>query len=117
MTSIKTFFFHSLNVYRKKVWKLNSLKVRIKINYIFTFYHQLHDLEQQKQQQMALLWQTEQQKQHLEANLRQAWLQQQQGETQMQERLSSDVCNVQKQMRQEHEQVKDCFEISGEKRC
>ncbi|XP_032878312.1 centrosomal protein of 295 kDa isoform X5 [Amblyraja radiata] len=67
---------------------------------------QLHDLEQQKQQQMALLWQTEQQKQHLEANLRQAWLQQQQGETQMQERLSSDVCNVQKQMRQEHEQLK-----------
>ncbi|XP_078258834.1 centrosomal protein 295 isoform X2 [Rhinoraja longicauda] len=67
---------------------------------------QLHDLEQQKQQQMALLWQTEQQKQRLEANLRQAWLQQQHGEKQMQEGLNSDVCDLQKQMRQQHEQLK-----------
>ncbi|XP_051881923.1 centrosomal protein of 295 kDa isoform X3 [Pristis pectinata] len=64
---------------------------------------QLHNLEQQKQQQLDILWQSEQQKQNLEANLRKAQLQQQQGETQVQERLISDL---EKQTSQEHEQLK-----------
>uniref|UniRef100_UPI00398ED86F uncharacterized protein cep295 isoform X2 n=1 Tax=Pristiophorus japonicus TaxID=55135 RepID=UPI00398ED86F len=65
---------------------------------------QLHELEQQKQQQMAFLWQSEQQKLTLEAHLQKAQLQQQYGETQMQVRLRS---NLEKQALQEYDQIKD----------
>ncbi|XP_072119483.1 uncharacterized protein cep295 isoform X2 [Mobula birostris] len=64
---------------------------------------QLHDLEQQKQEQLALLWQSEHQKHDLEANLRMSQLQQLQGATQLQERLISDS---EKQTWQENEQLK-----------
>ncbi|XP_062909935.1 centrosomal protein of 295 kDa isoform X10 [Mobula hypostoma] len=64
---------------------------------------QLHDLEQQKQEQLALLWQSEHQKHDLEANLRISQLQQLQEATQLQERLISDS---EKQTWQENEQLK-----------
>jgi len=65
----------------------------------------LHELEQQKQQQLTLIWQSEQQKRNLEAHLQKARLQQQQAEeTQLEARLSSDV---EKQSQQEHGQIKD----------
>ncbi|XP_069746928.1 uro-adherence factor A [Narcine bancroftii] len=62
---------------------------------------QLNDLEQQKQQQMTLLWQSEQEKRTLEANLQKAQLQQQQ-EMQMQETIS----DLERQTLQKHEQLK-----------
>ncbi|XP_067842448.1 uncharacterized protein cep295 [Heptranchias perlo] len=74
---------------------------------------QLHELEQQKQQQLALLWQSEQQKQNLETHLQKAQLQQQQGETQMQIRLSN---NLEKQAWQEHEQIKGHLEHQQERK-
>ncbi|XP_072899440.1 uncharacterized protein cep295 isoform X4 [Hemitrygon akajei] len=64
---------------------------------------QLRDLEQQKQEQLALLWQSEHQKHDLEANLRISQLQQLQGAAQLPERLISDS---ERQTWQEDEQLK-----------
>ncbi|XP_059820594.1 centrosomal protein of 295 kDa isoform X2 [Hypanus sabinus] len=64
---------------------------------------QLHDLEQQKQEQLALLWQSEHQKHDLETNLRISQLQQLQGAAQLPERLMSDS---ERQTWQENEQLK-----------
>ncbi|XP_067890098.1 uncharacterized protein cep295 isoform X2 [Heterodontus francisci] len=67
---------------------------------------QLHELEQQKQQQLALIWQSEQQKLNLEAHLQKAQLRQQQDETQMQVR---PISGLETQSQQEHGQIKDCL--------
>ncbi|XP_038673875.1 centrosomal protein of 295 kDa [Scyliorhinus canicula] len=66
---------------------------------------QLHELEQQKQQQLTLIWQSEQQKRNLEAHLQKAQLLQQQAD-ENHVRLSSDF---EKQSHQEHGQIKDCL--------
>ncbi|XP_072332536.1 uncharacterized protein cep295 isoform X2 [Scyliorhinus torazame] len=66
---------------------------------------QLHELEQQKQQQLTLIWQSEQQKRNLEAHLEKAQLLQQQAD-ENHGRLSSDF---EKQSQQEHGPIKDCL--------
>ncbi|GCB61720.1 hypothetical protein scyTo_0011363 [Scyliorhinus torazame] len=66
---------------------------------------QLHELEQQKQQQLTLIWQSEQQKRNLEAHLEKAQLLQQQAD-ENHGRLSSDF---EKQSQQEHGLIKDCL--------
>ncbi|XP_078401894.1 centrosomal protein 295 isoform X3 [Cetorhinus maximus] len=74
---------------------------------------QLHELEQQKQQQLALIWQSEQQKRNLEAHLQKARLLQQGEETQMQVRLSSDF---EKQSQQKHGKGDDCLGCREERK-
>ncbi|XP_078077927.1 centrosomal protein 295 [Mustelus asterias] len=73
---------------------------------------QLHELEQQKQQQLTLIWQSEQQKHNLEEYLQKAQLQQQQAEeTQIQARLS----DFEKQSQQEHGRIKDSLGHQAER--